>query len=224
MTAIIGFCLKEGAFLAADSCRTDLITNQPVPELIRKIENLIPGIVIATGGLGDVGHLARNELIANVKDDYDLHTILNLSSQIFNRHYEESFKLFPNHNVYLSYILAGRDPLTGEGFITISKSSNSFEPSWIKGYGKPLFTGSNTSLLIEIASQGIHQLKNNSQKLPLDFWAIETINQIGARDSTIALPGQLVLAGKLNADKFPVYRNNLLEDNRFSVDFPNFLR
>lgn len=61
MTAIIGYCLSDGAYLAADSRRTEIGTGRQWS--VEKIETLMEGMVITTGGLGIFGDNIKKRLI-----------------------------------------------------------------------------------------------------------------------------------------------------------------
>lgn len=107
MTAIIGFCDSNGAFLAADSRRTDINTGRQWNEAVRKIVKLNEDIVISTGGLGTIGHEARDQLIDFAKNENaSLDVVVNQAIDIFSTAYQRSYEIDPNHSVPLTCILA----------------------------------------------------------------------------------------------------------------------
>jgi hypothetical protein len=214
MTAIIGFCLPDGAFLAADSTRTDVDSGKQLSSPVRKIENLKEGVVIATGGLGTIGHNARDELIGFVEEERPpLDIIIQKSQEIFSRKFNKSFLLAPGHNIPLTCILAGRDD-EEKGFICSLSSGQNFEPFWVRGAGQPYFTGTNTELVRNTASEVIYELKDSDQKLMFDKWVIESLKRINSKDSTVGFPAQIVAARETVSNLFPV--------NEDSTYFPEF--
>ena len=160
MTAIIGFCTHHGAFLAADSRRHNVDSGQAWTQPVRKVVPLTSKIVVATGGLGTMGHVARDRLAAEV--DHARHTIdsvVDRAREIFSATYQESLRMHPGHKVPLTCVLARSDPENRRGFICSLGSQQDFEPLLITDRGCPYFTGANTSLVSSIASDVIRELR-----------------------------------------------------------------
>ncbi|MCM1987898.1 hypothetical protein [Methanococcoides seepicolus] len=100
MTAIIGFCLKNGVFLSADSRRTHLDTGT-CSEVV-KIHRLNSDLIIATGGLGTIGHNARELLTESLEnEDLSLNQIIEKAGDIFREAYRKSFDIDPQHTMHL---------------------------------------------------------------------------------------------------------------------------
>lgn len=118
----------------------------------RKIENLGGSVVIATGGLGTYGHGARDRLKQIVTADMRLDQILVEAQNVFGAVYSESLVEHPGHNVPLTCILAGSDPVTRRGFICALGSRDAFSPFWVRP-GQPYFAGSKTFLLQRHATE-----------------------------------------------------------------------
>ncbi|WP_417448508.1 hypothetical protein [Idiomarina abyssalis] len=208
MTAIIGFCLENGAFLAADSARTDADSGQLWSAPVKKIEKLRDGIFISTGGLGTIGHIARDELIAFVQSrEMSLSAVIDRAADIFSDAYRRSFVSAPRHNIPLTCVLAGKDD-EGKGFICSLSSSNNFEPFWVRNVGQPYFTGSNTDIVIQAVSDVIHLLKSTDNKLLLDKWVIESVKRVMKVDNSVSFPLQLVAVSDQTLNIFPVCENH----------------
>lgn len=204
MTVIIGFCFENGAFLAADSARTDIGSGKLWSVPVKKIEQLNDDIFVTTGGLGTIGHCARDELISFVKSgNYPLLKVIDKAEEIFSSAYRKSFLKFHEHNIPLICVLAGRDD-DGKGFICSLSSSSNFEPLWIRNAGQPYFSGSNTNIVIQIASEVIHKLKGSNDELMLDKWVIESVKRIRQRDNSVGFPLQLVAVADQVSNFFPV--------------------
>ncbi|MGO2235191.1 hypothetical protein B6N13_09305 [Marinomonas sp. UCMA 3892] len=219
MTAIIGFCLPDGAFLAADSTRTDVDSGQQLSTPVRKIENLKEDVVIATGGLGTIGHNARNQLIEFVEARKpSLDVIIQKAKEIFLREFNLSFVQAPGHKIPLTCILAGRDD-DGKGFICSLSSSNNFEPFWVQNVGQPYFAGTNTQLVKECATEVIIELKNSDQKLMFDKWVVESLKRINLNDKTVGFPVQLVAARETVTNIFPA-NEGATYLSEFVTEFP----
>lgn len=204
MSAYIGMCLNDGAFLAADSRRTDVQSDTPQNKIIKKIYKLNNNTAIATGGLGTIGHIAR-ERVQEIIDGHDLdyEDLILIVQEIFSQEYTDSLKKFPNHGIPLVAILAGKDTKDNKGFICSLSSNDNFKPFLIKGAGKPYFSGSNTNLVSLIASNKFNMMCY-SNTLQLDRWAIESLKDISLMDSHVGFPIQLVKVGNKYIEKFPV--------------------
>ncbi|QNU14360.1 hypothetical protein [Thermomonas sp. XSG] len=219
MTAIIGFCRENGAFLAADSARMNVDSGQLEKAPVKKIECLRDGILIATGGLGTIGHQARDELISAVQlDNQTTSAVVEKAIEIFSAAYAQSLILVPGHKIPLTCILAGRDD-EGKGFICALGSAQSFKPLWIKTVGQPYFTGSNTNLVIQEASIVIHELKSSNEKFHLDEWAIRSMDRISKLDGSVQFPLQLASVTDQTLNLFPVHREHA-HVTGFSTAFP----
>lgn len=219
MTAIIGFCLPNGAFLAADSTRTDVDSGLQLNSPVRKIENLKEGVVISTGGLGTIGHNARDLLIAFVQcNKPSLDTIIQKAREIFSREFQMSFMQAPGHNIPLTCILAGKDD-EENGFICALSSSRNFEPFWVRDIGQPYFAGSNTQLVMNAATDVIYELKDIDEKLMFDKWVIESFKRITAQDRTVGFPVQLVAVRDIVINIFPVNEDHAYL-SEFETEFP----
>lgn len=220
MTAIIGFCLPDGAFLAADSTRTDVESGQQLSGPVRKIENLKGDVVIATGGLGTIGHNARDQLIEFVgAGKPSLDVIIQKAKEIFSSEFELSFIKHPGHKIPLTCILAGRGD-DGKGFICSLSSNNNFEPYWVRNVGQPYFTGTNTELVMKCASGVIYELNDFDQKLMFDKWVVESLKRINLNDKTVGFPVQIVAARETITNMFPV-KEDAIYSSEFVTEFPN---
>lgn len=219
MTAIIGFCLENGAFLAADSARTDVGSGQLWSAPVKKIEKLRDGIFISTGGLGTIGHIARDELIAFVQSrEMSLSAVIDRAADIFSDAYRRSFVSAPRHNIPLTCVLAGKDD-EGKGFICSLSSSNNFEPFWVRNVGQPYFTGSNTNIVVQAASDVIQLLKSTDDKLLLDKWVIESVKRVVKVDNSVSFPLQLVAVSNQTLNIFPVCENHIYR-SELVTEFP----
>ncbi len=219
MTAIIGHCLTDGFFLAADSRRTDLTTGRTWPSPVQKIYPLTQRTMICTGGLGTIGHLARERVHQMINGSaLTLRQILDAAKHAFRSSYLASLKTHPNHSVPLYVIIAGQHPESGHGFLCAMKSNDDFNEFWIREPNRPYFTGSNTALVQDTASEVYFSLTRLSHRLRLDTYGIEAIRRISQRDPQVSLPAQLSLATNQMVNLFPVSSELPQPDPRFLID------
>ena len=188
MTAIIGFCLADGVFLASDSRRTDCHTGRM--ENIQKLYNLHDRVILITGGLGSYGDCCKDQLAQEVTKDTLIVDIVKLAQCAAKCWFQRSRIEFPGHKIPLICILGGRDDC-GKGFICSVSSGKDFHPCWIREAGQPFFSGSKTELVTEIASKTIRELSKTDEKLKFDKWATNSIQKIALNDSNVGLPVQL---------------------------------
>jgi len=220
MTAIIGFCVKNGAFLAADSARTDMDSGKLWKDSVKKILPLTDKLVISTGGLGTIGHEARDTLIEVTKKlEHNVSIILPKAIDIFKGKYQRSLIDHPGHDLPLTCIIAGQD-IDGSGFIVAISSTDNFTPLWIRETGRPYFAGSNTKVVVEEASQAIHGLAQVFPKLYLDLWATISVSAIQKRDSMVAFPLQKVLVTDSIHEVVTSSESTFKASEYFEVDFP----
>src|SRR5690348_3023654 len=122
MSGFIGMCLKNGAFLSADTRRTDLSTGKY--STIQKIYQLSPNVYIATGGRGSISHIAKEKLVNKVNmNDISLNNLITEAQTIFRQAFNDSNQQYVNSNIPLYVIFAGRDYLTNSGFICVLRSN-----------------------------------------------------------------------------------------------------
>ena len=191
MTAIIGYCLSDGAYLAADSLRTEDTGEQ---SNVKKIKILKAGMVIATGGLGTEGDNTKKKMIDLVqKEEMALGEIIENAKKISSFEFSTSFKKKSGHEYSLTCIIAGKDD-HGKGFICALSSHRNFEPYRIGTIGQPYFTGSNTKLVQCISNGVIRRLQATDEKLKFDKWAIESIKKIRSIDQNVGFPLQIACA------------------------------
>ncbi len=218
MTAIIGYCLSDAAYLVADSRRTEDTGEQ---SCVQKIENLKAGMVIATGGLGTEGDNTKKRMIDLVTKEMPLEEIIENAKKISAFEFSESFKKKPAHDHPLTCIIAGEDD-HGRGFIcALSSHSRNFDPYWVRDAGKPYFTGSNTPLVICIASAVIRKLKKIDEKLKFDKWAIESIKEISRCDRRVGFPLRIVCARKDMSKIYSIEEFDYIYREEFETEFPH---
>lgn len=221
MTAFIGYCLEDGAFLAADSQRNHYDTN--TTSTVKKIVELTPQIVIATGGLGTIGHQARDELIDKVNTGEvasgDLNAIFQEARTIFQEAFEQSFEQNPGHEIPLYAIFAGQKPSDGTGFICAMRSGDDFEPKLFDEPGNPYFTGSDTFLVQEKASKVHSLLRQEYDRLFLDYWATKSIQLAKVVEEEIGYPVQLTLTDNNITERYPVSDIATEKVDRFKVNW-----
>ncbi|MCL1077085.1 hypothetical protein D5R81_07785 [Parashewanella spongiae] len=219
MTTIIGYCYKDGAFLAADSRRIDVDTKQPHQNPVKKVVQLTDKIIIATGGLGSYGHKAREMLIKSIYGkNLHLEDLILAARMIFDFQYKESFKQAPDHRINLVCILAGQDE-HNEGFICSISSLNNFTPHFKRGHGAMFHMGTDTSNLIKTSEHVLSELRKTNQKLMLDNWAIETLKQVCVNDTSTGFPIQLISAKQKIIDNFPI-DEDFQHIDEFQTEFP----
>lgn len=220
MTAIIGFCLQNGAFLAADSARTDIDTETLWKEAVKKILPLTDKLVISTGGLGTIGHEARDTLIELSKTlEQKISVILPKAIEIFSDKYRKSLIEHPRHSIPLTCIIAGQDQ-DGSGLIVAISSTNDFKPLWIREPGRPYFAGSNTAIVVDEASQAIHSLAQVHSKLKLDLWATISVSAIQKRDLMVGFPLQKVIVTDEINEVITKNYSTFNASKQFETDFP----
>lgn len=221
MTAFIGYCLEDGAFLAADAQRNHYDTN--TTSTVKKIVELTPQIVVATGGLGTIGHQARDELIDKVNTGEvtsdDLDAIFQETRTIFQRAFEQSFEQNPGHDIPLYAIFAGQKPSDGSGFICLMKSRDDFDPIVFDDVGDFLFTGSDTELVQEKASNVYRLLQQEYNSLFLDYWATKSIKLAESIEDEIGFPVQLTLTDENITERYPVDDIATEKEDRFKVNW-----
>lgn len=217
MTAIIGYCLSDGAYLAADSRRTEIDTGKQWS--VKKIENLKEGMVIATGGLGTFGDNAKKRLIDSMTKEMLLEEIIENAKKIFSSEFSNSFVKVPGHNESLTCIIAGIDD-HGKGFICALPSKSNFDPYWIRNVGTPYFTGSKTKLVQCIASDVIRELKETDEKLKFDKWATESIKKIRRIDQNVGFPLQIVCAKQDVQGMHTINECDYKYRHEFATEFP----
>lgn len=216
MSAYIGICLEDGAFLAADTRRTDVDTDTPWKQVIKKIYQLNPYTIIATGGLGTFGHQAREEMQDYISSEtMELTRLIEIAQKIFSNKYAYSFKEYPNHSTPLTAIIAGKDIVTNKGYICSLSSMNNFKPFLITQKGQPYFAGSNTQLVQEIASE--KYFKYNKNEFPLDRWALSSLEQISNLDNHVGFPIQYIKITNKCYERFPVNKLTFKIRKEFTV-------
>ena len=223
LTAIIGFCTDRGAFLAADTRRHDVDSGVPWSQPIQKIALLTERVVVATGGLGTFGHQARDRLADELSGDpVSIPHLAQSAAQVFRRAYQQSQTDHPGHAIPLTCVMAGQDPASHGGFICSVGSRQDFQPLILQEYGRPYFTGSNTALVVQVASTVIRELRSSGEQLlHLDVWALESFTRLSASDNNVALPAQLVLVrDDCVISLFPVDQRTHSADERFETRFP----
>lgn len=223
MSGFIGVCLKNGAFLSADTRRTNLETGEIYKEVIKKIYRLNSNIMIATGGLGTVGHMARQMLSDSIKDvTLHIDEIIDIARPIFRQAYENSLITYLNHGQHLYAIFAGYDKRTYSGFIKVINDSDVFEKVLdIDNPGQPYFTGSNSHLVQKVASDYYYSMKENYKKFNLDLWSLCSFKEIIRFERSIGFPIQLCLVKEDKYfEKFPVTMDELyIHDKEFETEF-----
>lgn len=220
MTAFIGFCLEDGAFLAADAQRNHYDTG--TTSTVKKIVDLTPQIKIATGGLGTIGHEARDEVREKVAagdvNGSDLEAIISEIQSTFSAAYKRSLRENPGHGIPLYAILAGQRPGTTSGFICAMRSNSGFQAEFFDDLGTPYFTGSDTFLIRRVASAVHSDLKTRFGFLPLDMWATHSIQQLASYEREVGFPVQLTLTDSSPIDEFPVETRIDAPENKFKVN------
>lgn len=137
--------------------------------------------------------------------------------EIFSEAYADSLKQYPNHNIPLVAILAGKNIKDDKGFICSLSSNYKFEPFLIEDAGSPYFSGSNTNLVASIASMRINMIYH-SNIIQLDRWAIESLKDISMIDKHVGFPVQLVKIENNNyVEKFPIETNTSLLYSEFQI-------
>lgn len=218
MSAFIGLCLDDGAFLSADSRRVNTSTGQILRNDVKKIHSLTDKIVIATGGLGTIGHEAREELTNNIQKHDTISDIIPLAQKIFSTHFNDSFKK-GNTNTPLYGIFAGQNE-NGRGFICAISSKDDFSPVWITKPGQPFFSGSSTKLVIKISSENYHRLKNTGDiEYNIANWSILSFDGIVKFDKNVGFPVQLVLQNQNFVESTVHSLNQIKQDDRFKYRF-----
>lgn len=225
MTAYIGMCLKEGVFLASDSRRTHKKYNEEYFENgIKKIHRLTDSIVIGIGGLGTIGHMARKQLTDQISGkDLTVNEILKIAKPIFSTAWEMSLLQYPDHKEHLYAIFAGYDKVTQQGFIKVLDETTSFDVSClVTNYGQPYFTGTNTNLVINLASGEILNRYNSGDKfINLDMWAYNSFRHISRYDSHVAFPIDLFMVGNNGIISKKIISDYTISDPNFKVPMPN---
>lgn len=207
MTAFIGYCLDEGVCFASDTQRNHYDTG--TTSQVKKIVDLTSEMLISTGGLGTIGHTARDIVRSSVQrgdiDPTNLKDIISKTQQVFRQAYEESFEEDPDHDIPLYVLIAGRRPDDGTGFIWLMKSNNEFRPVFIDEPGNSFFTGSDTYLVQTSATTVYRHLEHQFEKLPFDIWSAKSIQMAERGHKEIGSPIQLKLIdSKGTTDRYPV--------------------
>jgi len=225
MTAFIGYCLDNGACLAADGQRNHY--DKGTISQVKKIVKLTPEIVIATGGLGTIGHSARNRVIDSIEhgslDSNDLDSIVTEIQEVFSQAYERSLDQRPDHGIPLYALLAGRRPSNGTGFICSLKSNNGFQAEFFDEPASPYFTGSSTHLVQRCSSEVYYRLKDQFSFLPFDLWATKSIQCAANQHQEIGFPVQLThIDSQELTDRFPVNGIPAEPEERFKVGWDGY--
>lgn len=195
MSAFIGLCLEDGAFLSADSRRTNMDNGNPIETPVKKIHPLNDELVIATGGLGTIGHEAREEVQRMVQQEKILNfeEIIEITRNTFFNAYSESLKKHGNHKIPLFALIAGQNN-KGKGIIYTLSSVNEFKGESINQDGQPYFTGSNTNIVVKCASDVYYNFKDKGYpEFYLDEWATLSFACICEKDRMVGFPIQLTI-------------------------------
>lgn len=223
MTGFIGYCLKNGAFLSADTRRTNPITGEIDSQVVQKIHLLKSNVMVATGGLGTYGHQAREILSSSIENKTtNIDEIISIASPIFKQVYEESLISHPNHNVPLYAIFAGYDNRKSSGFIKVLQSSDMYKEVFeINNPGQPYFTGSNTRTVIRVASDQYYNLMELDNKLNLDLWSFNSFKDIIKHEKSIGFPIQISIIKEDNYfTKYPIAEDEIFNHHiEFETEF-----
>lgn len=218
MTIFLGCILKDGVFLAADSRRTDLSTNQPWGDAVKKIHKVNNNVYAFTGGLGTYGHSARERVELLINDSYDIPKIAEVVSSVFPNEFLMSKVMDPDHKVSLYVGLVGSDTGSGEGCIWMMDNKNNYSNATIVTKAGTIFcSGLDSSKKHKRAEEIFNHMKTESG-IQLDSWAYEVIKEFSISDTSIGFPIQLVLQRKTEVEKFPVSLIDFIPDNKFFVD------
>nr|WP_302831789.1 hypothetical protein [uncultured Bacteroides sp.] len=206
MSAYLGICLADGAFLAADTRRTDVKTDMPEDKIVKKIHKLNNYTAIATGGLGTIGHQAREKVQDIVQGDLmNYNDLVQITVKVFSEAYIQSLQDYPGHKIPLYALLAGRNVEDGKGFICGLSSINNFTPFLLQDKGNKYFAGSNTALVQYVAMTNYNRLITQDRgKIQMDRWAFNSLNEISLMDHHVGYPFQFVKVDKTYVEKFPV--------------------
>lgn len=222
MSAFIGYCFDNGAFLSSDSRRVSLVDGQVESDQIKKTRKLTDSIVVATGGLGTIGHQCMDFLQQHIGLDDNINSILAKATPIFSSHYADFASDNPAYsNTPLYAIFAGFDVSKNIGFIKVLTNKDAFQKPMEITPGKPYFTGSNTEIVMATASKIYFEHKVKYDKFKLDVWSCESMRDIAKLDSNVSLPIELMIVRKLDIVK-RTWTNCTLSgsDPVFEVDYP----
>jgi hypothetical protein len=181
-----------------------MVTGQPWAEAIRKIYPFGTQMVVCTGGLGSIGHEAREKFSRTVDPEDPLDRVIAEARRLFHEAFANSLRRHPNHTIPLSFLLAGRDRQSGRGFLCALSSRDNFSPFWIRTVNLPYFTGSNTALVQSRASRVFHEMTASNDIVQLDLYGIEAMRRIARFDPNVGFPIQLTLVRETLTDLFPI--------------------
>lgn len=201
MSAFIGYCFEDGVFLSADSRRThyDDKGNTNTTK-VQKIHKLNENMLIATGGLGSVGHSARKELEKRVQGkEMNSDEIIKVAGEVFKKAYDDFLKNSPNNEIPLTFIIAGVE--NDKGFIKVISSDDNFKVPLSFKPGFSYFTGSNTALVQSKAVNTFYDLQKKHNKFLLDKWAFDSFSNIVTEDATVGFPVQMNIIKKDGSSK-----------------------
>ncbi len=222
MSAYIGYCFDKGAFLSADSRRTSLVNGEAESDQVEKIRKLTESILVATGGLGTVGHECMDKLQKVVSPNDQIDSIISKATPIFAEKYKAFAEEHPEYQTTpLCAIFAGYDPLSESGFIRVLTEKDMFVTPFLVSPGHPYFSGSNTKLVIEEASKIFFEMVNMGKKYRLDLWTIKSMQVICRKDSHVAPPVHLwIVREKVIQEKTWQNDEEIQTTVSFEVDFP----
>lgn len=171
MTVKFASCLKTGAFVAADTRRTDMATDT-FDDNIRKIDQLSMMSWIATSGHGTIGDAVRQ------LGKYTLNTTGRAHSadeqaafiqQVAKTAYVEFMKFHPDDQTPVVVWLGGFDIEKMTGYICTISSRYNFEPRWCHREGEYTVGGPDTGRVLKEAQQEMNSnpLSDLERDLPV---------------------------------------------------------
>jgi|GEM_PF-6050599 predicted proteasome-type protease len=220
MSGFIGYVDKEGVFLSADSRRTNLVDGSV--SIVKKIHKLNNNMIVATGGYGTLGHECREELNNKIIKTSSIEDVFDIAKPIFKNAYSEFILEHQDHIEHLYLIVGGYSINKNEWVLGSLRSVDNFESVFWINRGRPYFTGSNTNLVIKIASDEFYKQKASEITYKLDIWAFKSFKALSKVDVHIGFPIQLCI---LNSDSFVEVEiesenSNVESDSRFLAEFP----
>ncbi|KAB1192015.1 hypothetical protein GJR96_00595 [Haloferax sp. MBLA0076] len=219
MTAIFAMCLKDGAFIAADSLvrLPDGSTRdiQDTPEFSNsKITKVSEQLVLTSSGAVDTDF----RLIESLKTNSPFDTVDEIGSEISKltrRDHQRSLGDEENQQYdreQLDFLVqfGGIDPASGTGFVgnvVTRKTQNRdpYEPFISKEPGWRLAAGTNHDLITTVSDQVASNIKRQQGHIAPDRWASTSISEISKQSDNVSLPAHLVSITQSNGYYFDEY-------------------
>lgn len=222
MSAYIGYCFSNGAFLCADSRRVNLVDGSINSDQIHKIRRLTESVIVGTGGLGSVGHDCLDQLQTSVVNSDMINMILEKAQPIFASNYDKFISANPSYSTIPLYVMfAGYDKQVSKGFIYVLTNKDKFVTPTKLLPGTPYLTGSSTPIVVEESSKVFHELKSVEKMYKLDIWAIRSMALISSRDTNVAFPAQLwIVRENVIHNKTSMSDADIQVSKEYEVEYP----